>query len=225
MEQESAKVIKVIKSKDKPSGSIEEDSVVDTLEQKHGLIKGDVYSAGNKAREILQKAQGEAEEIIRRAIEQREKEKKDGFQEGHQEGLAQVTELLAKARVEYDVIMRNASKDMLDLAFKIAEKIIGKQLEIDKSTIMDIVAQALQTVRQSKQITVRVNPEDGKALKASKDALLEMLGHGRGIDIMEDKKVEKGGCIIESEVGVVDAQLHKQLDRLRKVLTEKKVVI
>ncbi|HEY7162527.1 MAG TPA: type III secretion system stator protein SctL [Acidobacteriota bacterium] len=224
MEQQS-KIIKVIKSKDKPPGSIEEDSVVDTLEQKHGLIKGDVYSAGNKAREILQKAQGEAEEIIRRAIEQGEKEKKDGFQEGYQEGLAQVTELLAKARVEYDVIMRNASKDMLELAFKISEKIIGKQLEIDKSTIMDIVAQALQTVRQSKQITIRVNPEDGKALKADKDALIEMLGHGRVIDIMDDKKVEKGGCIIESEVGTVDAQLHKQLERLKKVLTERKVVL
>src|SRR5262245_59976367 len=113
MEQES-KVIKVIKSKEKPAGSVEEDVAVDSLEQTHGLIKGDVYSAGNKAGELLQKAQGEAEEIIRRAIEEREKEKKDGFQEGYQEGLAQVTELLAKARVEYDVIMRNASKDMLD---------------------------------------------------------------------------------------------------------------
>ena len=225
MEQES-KVIKVIKSKEKTAGSVEEDLIVDSLEQKHaGIIKGDVFSAGNKAREILQKAQGEAEEIIRRAIEQREKEKKDGFEEGHQEGLAQVTELLVKARTEYEQMLRSASKDMLELAFKISEKIIGKQLELDKSVIMDIVAQALQTVRQSKQIILRVNPEDAKALKAGKDTLIEMLGHGRVIDVMEDKKVEKGGCIIESEVGVVDAQLHKQLERLKKVLMEKKVVI
>jgi type III secretion protein L len=225
MERES-KVIKVIKSKEKVAGSVEEDLIVDGLEhQQAGIIKGDVYSATNKAREILQKAQGEAEEIIRKAIEQREKEKKDGFQEGYQEGLAQVTELLVKARTEYEQMLRTGSKDMLELSFKIAEKIIGKQLELDKSIIMDIVAQALQTVRQSKQITVRVNPEDSKALKATKEELLELLGHGRVIDVVEDKKVEKGGCIIESEVGIVDAQLSKQLDRLKKVLTEKKVVI
>jgi type III secretion protein L len=226
MERES-KVIKVIKSKEKVAGSVEEELIVDSLERQHapGIIKGDVFSAGNKAREILQKAQGEAEEIIRKAIEQREKEKKDGFEEGYQEGLAQVTELLVKARTEYEAMLRNGSKDMLELAFKISEKIIGKQLELDKSIIMDIVAQALQTVRQSKQITVRVNPDDAKALKASKDALIEMLGHGRVIDVMEDKKVEKGGCIIESEVGVVDAQLNKQLDRLKKVLMERKVVV
>jgi type III secretion protein L len=225
MERES-KVIKVIKSKEKVAGSVEEDLIVDGLEQQHaGIIKGDVYSATNKAREILQKAQGEAEEIIRKAIEQREKEKKDGFQEGYQEGLAQVTELLVKARTEYEQMLRTASKDMLELSFKISEKIIGKQLELDKSIIMDIVAQALQTVRQSKQITVRVNPDDAKALKATKEELLELLGHGRMIDVVEDKKVEKGGCIIESEVGIVDAQLSKQLDRLKKVLTEKKVVI
>jgi type III secretion protein L len=223
MERDS-KVIKVIKGKEKPAGSTGEDLIVDSMEH-GGVIKGDVYSATNKAREILQKAQTEAEEIIRRAIEQREKEKKDGYEEGYQEGLAQVTEILTKARIEHEQMLKNASKEMLDLSFKIAEKIIGKQIELEKGTILDIVAQALQTVRQSRQITIRVHPEDAKTLKSSKDALAEALGTGRIIDVMEDKKVEKGGCIIESEVGVVDAQLHKQMERLRKVLSERKVVV
>lgn len=223
MERES-KVIKVIKGKDKPAGSVEDDLIVDSMEH-GGVIKGDVYSATNKAREILQKAQSEAEEIIRRAVEQKEKEKKDGFDEGYQEGLAQVTEILTKARLEHEQMLKNASKEMLDLSFKIAEKIIGKQLEMDKSTLLDIVGQALQTVRQSRQITIRINPEDAKILKANKDTLAEAMGTGRIIDVMEDKKVEKGGCIIESEVGVVDAQLHKQMERLKKVLSEKKVVL
>src|SRR5262245_12159748 len=160
-EKEATKVIKVIKSKDRAdSAPVPEDLNVEAMEQHGGVIKGDIYSASGRAREILAKAQQDAEEIIRRAVEQREKEKKDGYDAGYQEGLAQVTELLAKARVEYDQTMKNASKDMLGLSFKIAEKIIGKALELDKNLIIDIVAQALQTVRQSRQITIHVHPED-----------------------------------------------------------------
>lgn len=224
MDKDGTKVIKVIKGKEKDPATISEDLNVEVLEQ-HGVIKGDIYSASSRAREMLQKAQQDAEEIVRRAVEQREKEKQDGYSAGYQEGLAQVTELLVKARTEYDATLRNASKDMLTLAFKIAEKIIGKSLELDKTLIMDIVAQALQTVRQSRQITIRVNPEDAKTLKSGKETLAEMLGQGRMIDIAEDKKVDRGGCIIESEIGIVEAQLQTQLERLKKVLSERKAVV
>lgn len=224
--QETGKVIKVIKGKDKEPSTITEELNVDVMDQQHGVIKGDIYSASARAREILQKAQQDAEEIVRRAVEQREKDKQDGYDAGYQEGLAQTTELIVKARTEYEASLRNASKDLLNLAFKIAEKIIGKALELDKNIIMDIVAQALQTVRQSRQVTVRVNPEDAKILKANKDALAEALGQGRMIDVVEDKKVLRGGCIIESEIGKVEAQLSTQLERLKKVLTtERKPVV
>ncbi|HSP06146.1 MAG TPA: type III secretion system stator protein SctL [Acidobacteriota bacterium] len=219
-----SKVIKVIKGKEMDPSTISEELNVEAMEQ-HGVIKGDIYSASARAREILQKAQSDAEEIIRRAVEQREKEKQDGYDAGYQEGLAQVTELLAKARTEYDASLRNASKDMLGLAFKIAEKIIGKALELDKNLVVDIVAQALQTVRQSRQITIRVNPEDAKTLRASKETLADGLGQGRMIDVAEDKKVPRGGCIIESEIGIVEAHLQTQLERLKKVLSERKAVV
>jgi type III secretion protein L len=223
MEGESTKVVKIIKGKDKSAspGTVGDSFNIDSMER-DGVIKGEIYSATSKAREILQKAQDEAQEIVRKAHEEKEREKQDGYQAGYQEGLAQVTELLAKARVEYEQTLKNASKDMLNLAFKIAEKIVGKQMELDKNIIMDIVFQALQTVRQSRQITLRVNPDDAKVLKANKDAFLEKLGQGREIDVVEDKKVEKGGCIIESEIGVVEAQLQTQLERLKKVLMESK---
>lgn len=224
MDNDGGKVIKVIKGKEKDPATISEDLNVEVLEQ-HGLIKGDIYSASSRAREMLQKAQQDAEEIVRRAVEQRDKEKQDGYNAGYQEGLAQVTELLVKARTEYDAALKNASKDMLNLAFKIAEKIIGKSLELDRNLIMDIVAQALQTVRQSRRITIHVNPEDAKTLKAGKEVLAETLGQGRMIDIAEDKKVERGGCIIESEIGKVEAQLQTQLERLKKVLSERKAVV
>jgi type III secretion protein L len=134
-----------------------------------------------------------------------------------------VTELLVRARADYDQALRNSQQDMLDLAFRIAEKIIGKKVEMDQQVILDIVKQALQTVRQSKQVTIRVHPKDARLMRENQEVMMETLGHGRIIDIVDDAKIARGGCIIESECGTVEAQLQTQLDRLKKVLKERKV--
>jgi type III secretion protein L len=219
---EETKVVKVIKGKDKVGGStVREDLGRDSIEQ-DGIIRGEVYSASAKARELLHKAQQEAEEIIRKAQQESEQQRKAAFDSGYQEGLAQVTETLTKARLEHEQFLKNANRDLMDLAFKIAEKIIGKQLEIEPETIIGIVKQAMQTVRQSKQLTIRVHPEDAKFLKENEEELMESLGRQRIIDIMEDKKVQHGGCIIESEIGTVEAQLQTQLERLKKILMQPK---
>lgn len=219
---DDVKVVKVIKGKDKISGStVREDLARDSIEQ-DGIIRGEVYSASAKARELLQKAQLEAETILQKAKEESAKQRQTGYDAGYQEGLAQTTELLVKARAEQEQFLKSANRDLMDLAFKIAEKIIGKQLEMEPETIIAIVKQAMQTVRQSKQLTIRVHPEDAKLLKENEEELQETLGRQRILDLVEDKKVHRGGCIIESEIGTVEAQLQTQLDRLKKILLQPK---
>jgi type III secretion protein L len=212
-----SKVVKIIKGKDKPASDFRDDLGRDSIEQ-DGIIRGEVYSASAKARELLQKAQLEGEEILRKAKQKSEELRKSGYDAGYQEGLAQTTEQLLKARMEYEQFLRNANRELMDLAFKIAEKIIGKQLEIEPQTVISIVKQAMQNVRGSKQLTIRVHPSDAKILRENDDDLQEALGRQRMIDIMEDKKVQPGGCIIESEIGIVEAQLQTQLERLKKIL-------
>jgi type III secretion protein L len=218
---DEAKIVKVIKGKDKGVSTVRDDLSRDSIEQ-DGIIRGEVYSASAKARELLQKAQKEAETILLKAQEESAKQRQNAYDEGYQEGLAQTTELLAKARLEHEQLIKNANRDVMDLAFKVAEKIIGKQLEMAPETIISIVKQAMQTVRQSKQLTIRVHPDDAKLLKENEEELQEALGRQRILDVMEDKKVHAGGCIIESEIGTVEAQLHTQLERLKKILLHTK---
>jgi type III secretion protein L len=218
---DDSKVVKVIKGKDKFTTSVREDMSRGSIEQ-DGVIRGDVYSASGKARELLQKANQEAEAIVRKAEEDSAKQRQNAYDTGYQEGLAQTTELMIKARMEHEQFVKNANRDVMDLAFKIAEKIIGKQLEIEPETIISIVKQAMQNVRQSKQLTIRVHPDDAKLLKENEEELQETLGRQRILDVVEDKKVQRGGCIIESEIGTVEAQLQTQLERLKKILVQSK---
>jgi type III secretion protein L len=218
---DEAKVVKVIKGKEKITSNLREDLQRDSIEQ-DGIIRGDVYSASAKARELLHKAQQESEEILRKAREQSEELRKSGYDAGYQEGIAQTVELMTKARMEHEQFLKNANRDVMDLAFKVAEKIIGKQLETEPETIISIVKQAMQNVRGSKELTIRVHPDDAKILRSNEEELLETIGRNRIIDIMEDKKVQPGGCIIESEIGTVEAQLQTQLERLKKILLQPK---
>src|SRR5687767_2214775 len=118
---EEGKVVKVIKGKDKSPTDVRGDLSRDSIEQ-DGIIRGEVYSASAKARELLQKAQLEAETILQRAAQESEKQRQNAYDTGYQEGLAQTTELLVKARLEQEQFLKNANRDLMDLAFKIAEK-------------------------------------------------------------------------------------------------------
>src|SRR3972149_3133085 len=116
MDKGSAKVIKIIKGRDKSASTLSEDLSLESLEE-HGVIKGDIFTASAKAKEMIQKAQQEADEIILRAQEEREKLRQDAYNSGHQEGLAQVTELLTKARVGYEERLKKGHQEILNLAF------------------------------------------------------------------------------------------------------------
>jgi type III secretion protein L len=111
--------------------------------------------------------------------------------------------------------------DLKLLAVKIAEKIVGRALEMDPTLINDIVTQALRTTRQQKNVVIRCNEEDYDHLKENEKEFLDLMGQHGTIDIVVDPKIIRGGCIVDSELGVVDARLDVQLKKLQKVLTSK----
>ena len=106
---------------------------------------------------------------------------------------------------------------MLRLAVKLAEKIIGREIERRDETLAEIVAAALRHARQQETLTVRVNPADLAAVEAHRDRL-NPSSRTRFLDIMADPRVRRGGCLIESEAGTVDAQLDTQLRVLEQAL-------
>ena len=187
---DEAKVIKVIKGKEKVASNLREDLERDSIEQ-DGVIRGEVYSASAKARELLHKAQQESEEILRKAKEQSEALGKSGYDAGYQEGIAQTVELMTKARMEHEQFLKNANRDVMDLAFKVAEKIIGKQLETDRkrsSALSNRRCKMFAEVKNSRFGFIRMMQ---KFCGVTKRSFWKLSG-GTALDIMEDKKVQPG---------------------------------
>jgi flagellar assembly protein FliH len=71
------------------------------------------------------------------------------------------------------------------------------------------------------QIRLRVNPDDLDHLRSIQSDLETMLSNKTSLEIRADQSVERGGCLIETERGSLDARIASQLDTLRAGLQEK----
>ena len=183
-----------------------------------GVIQRDELEARNRGQEVIQQAHVEAERIRSQAEEYRQKGYEDGFQTGFEEGKAQLTETIISLNQENAERFKNYEPELVKLSVRIAEKIIGSQLKLSPEILVKIVQKALGAVRHQREIYMRVNPDDYDTIINEKPLLLDSLSRARDIDIRSDPSVAKGGCLIESEIGTIEATLEQQLKAIEKML-------
>ncbi len=107
---------------------------------------------------------------------------------------------------------------ILPIAMQALKKIMGKQLELKPETVVDIVLQALKPVSQNYEIKLLVSKHDKELIEADKDRLKSLLDHVKVLAIEEREDVEPGGCIIETESGIINATLENQFRALESAL-------
>jgi len=182
---------------------------------------GEVTRAKNEVQKILEGARQEAEGI-------RQEAKEAGRQEGRQEAATRIEEAmetLNQAVKERKKIIQDSEAEILRLAIKVAEQIIRSEVSLHRDVCLNIVSEAIARVSDREQIIVKVNREDAEYLKRYKDRLAGMLDGVKSFSIIEDANIEPGGCIIETNLGFIDARIATKLksieEALNKVLSSK----
>jgi type III secretion protein L len=181
------------------------------------VLKREVYEATREARDVVTLAQEKARLIIEDAERQREAILEQARQEGRAEGLAEWNHILATASQRADQLAKNWEETMLRLSVRVAEKIIGEQLRLHPETIVEIVRQVLKGARPGKHLTIQVNPAEAQQVRNRVDGL-QGPGFSSEIEIVAAASVPSGGCVIESELGIIDARLETQLKCLEDAL-------
>jgi len=181
------------------------------------VVKRAVVDARAEARRILADAAREAQELRERAEHEARELREAAYQEGLESALSELNHILLEAHERRDAALSGAERDVLRLAVKLAEKIIGREVERDDAALADIVSAALRHARQQESLTVRVNPADLPRVQAHRERL-DPSGRARFIDLVADPRVGHGGCVIEGESGTVDARLDTQLRVLERAL-------
>lgn len=170
-----------------------------------------------QAREVAEAIKTRARELLARAEEQVREAREKGFAEGRNEGLAGVTETLTKLRHDNERMLSRLERQALELIFEITQRILGDAFKTSEEAVVGMVRQTL-AVAMGNAFTVLVNPADYERVKNSHAKLISGLHGSQVLQLKSAETVRPGCCVIESELGTVEADLALQLKAIRTAL-------
>jgi flagellar assembly protein FliH len=156
-----------------------------------------------------------------------------GVEEGRRHAEARLQEGLAKIRHEEDeriaLMMAGVSGQLHELqktieadayrfALAVAERIVKHEVSVQDDIVIAQIREAIQRIVGVESIKLRVHPADESVVQAHRNAFLSSLGNVREMIIETDEGLERGGCIIESPSGNIDARISTQLRQIEAAL-------
>ena len=208
----AAAVVRVIKAVDAAS------RIVEPLFEGEPVVLGARVVRGVEQVEALMVgARAAAAAIVAEAEAEADALRDAARQQGQAAAQKEALESLGRARAEYARLQQAAEDDMLQLAFGIARRVIGRAVELDPEIVADIVRANLEHVRGRMRIVVVVHPDDLPAVERRRAELVAAV-EGAAVYFDSDSDVARGGCFIQTEAGRIDARLDVQLEAMRRAL-------
>jgi len=191
--------------------------------------------AEDEAQRIIEEAQkraGELEENMKQNLDAERKEaleqgKTEGRDEGYADGKTEVDRLIERTHVVLEraqekrgEILKETEKEVVDLVLLITRKVIKVLSENQRNIVIQNVLEALRKVKSKGNIIIRVNLSDLELATEHKQDFIKIMEGAKSIQVLEDSTVDKGGCIIETDFGEIDARIASQLAELESRILE-----
>lgn len=112
-----------------------------------------------------------------------------------------------------------AERRAIELALTLAEKIVTKALDAEPELVSAVVSGAIRRAIHAGPLVLEVNPADVELVKASLDDIERTLGGLPRLDLVGERRVARGGCVVRTSEGEIDARIETQLDRAANVLS------
>ncbi len=127
---------------------------------------------------------------------------------------AVVEQLTGNIIREYERLQREAERGVVALALGIAERIVKREVRLDNEMVVRQIHEATKRIIGVERIKIRVNPADEEFVREHRTQILASSDAVRDVAVERDETIERGGCILESESGNVDALIATQLERI-----------
>jgi len=142
-----------------------------------------------------------------------------GYQDGYRDGLAaleqfkqsfaaqmttQIGQLTHSYGQELDALQQDMARALAVSATHLARQIVRSELSARPEMVVGVAQEAVDTLLMSaRQITVRVHPDDHALVAQGAADVLK----ARGARLLADVSIARGGCLVESDIGVIDASV------------------
>jgi flagellar biosynthesis/type III secretory pathway protein FliH len=169
--------------------------------------------------DVLAEAQAEADAL-------REAARAEGFAAGRAEAVAALEPALtALADATHEVRAQQAAaaealeRRAVDLGLALAAKVVAGTLAVEPERVADAVQGALRGIVERERITVLVNPDDMEIVSEAMERIRASLGGIEHCVVEAERRVARGGCIVRTPVGDVDARIETKLERAAEVVS------
>jgi flagellar assembly protein FliH len=175
---------------------------------------------------VVEAARAEADQI-------REQARAEGFAAGLAEGaaaghaeaqaqLAPAVQALHTAvealEAERATIADRVEQGAVELALELAGKVVSGVVEAEPERVLDVVRGALRCFMERERVQVLVHPDDLGLVRESMSAITGELGGVEHVEVLEERRIGRGGAIVRTGSAQIDASLQTKLDRAREVI-------
>ena len=178
------------------------------------LVKGEAYADLLEARALFADIAKEREKVREEAEEIFEDAGRRGYEDGQEKAKLEMSMQMIEVvsgTVDY---LSKVETDIIEVVSLALERILG---ELDQDDLnVRVIRNALSKVRNQRQLTLRVAPGQLANVQGRVTEILADYPAIVELDVEADARLSETGCILESEIGIIDASLEGQLRTLRK---------
>ena len=153
--------------------------------------------------------------------------KQQGLNDGEQKGFELASRKIEplKTAMQQAVIKLTAIREetyqqieseVVELALAIARKVICREISTDKETVVCVAREALAKLDDPGKIKIKMNPGDMQFINETKYQLSNLIADVNSVTIEAEESIQSGGCIIETDLGEIDARIEKQLQAVEE---------
>src|SRR3954468_835982 len=168
--------------------------------------------------DVLAEARAEAEQLRQNALD-------EGYAAGRAEALEALTPALsslatavAEVRVQQLAAAEELERRAVELGLALAQKVLVGALSVEPERGLDSVSGALGGIVERERIPVMVHPDDLEIVRGAMDELRAGLGGIEHCEVQAERRVARGGCIVRTPPGDVDARVETKLERASEVV-------
>src|SRR3954447_12177150 len=155
----------------------------------------------------------------------REAARAEGFAAGRADAvaalepaLAALTQAVADVHSQQAEAASQLERRAVELGLALARKIVAGALEVEPERVLEAVTGALRGIVERERVIVLVNPDDLEIVREAMDNLKASLGGIEHCEVQAERRVGRGGCIVRTPVGDVDARVETKLERAGEVV-------
>jgi len=133
---------------------------------------------------------------------------------------ALVQRVISQLAAERDRLLEQTRSQLLDIAMAVGKRIVRAELKVNQGVIERVLDEVLDSLRNCEVVRIRVHPSEARLAQAAIRAKDSVLGGLQQVELVRDAGISPGGCVVDTDVGTIDARLEAQLAALEEAVRE-----